>query len=81
MKQEILEQLFTYHPPKNEEQQELHNIINEASLMYASFLAGVIKNPTELTTILREIQKVKMMANQAVTYERLGISIRDLFSE
>ena len=48
---------------------------------YVKALASVVTNPAKLTTILKEIQKVKMMANQAVTYERLGISIRDLFSE
>ena len=48
---------------------------------YAKSLASVVTNPAELTTILREIQKVLMLANAAVCYDRVGISYRDLFSE
>jgi DNA-directed RNA polymerase delta subunit len=76
-----LEDLFSYHPPKTEEDKELHNKVNRASIEYAKQLAEVVKNPAELTTILREIQKVRMLANAAVCYERVGLSYRDLFSE
>lgn len=75
-----LEALFSYHPPKNDAEQELHTVVNEASIAYAKALAGVISNPAELTTILREIQKVRMLANAAVCYERVGITYRDLFA-
>lgn len=75
-----LEDLFSYHPPKNDAEQELHTLVNEASIAYAKALAGVTSNPAELTTILREIQKVRMLANAAVCYERVGITYRDLFS-
>jgi predicted NAD/FAD-binding protein len=74
-----LEKLFSYHPFNSDAEQELHIVVNEASLAYVKRLAGVIKNPAELTTILREIQKVRMLANAAVCYERVGISYRDLF--
>lgn len=74
-----LEELFSYHPPKNDAEKELHAVVNEASISYAKALAGVISNPAELTTILREIQKVRMLANAAVCYERVGITYRDLF--
>ena len=75
-----LEDLFSYHPPKNDAEQELHKVVNEASIAYAKTLACAIKNPAELITILREIQKVRMLANAAVCYERVGITYRDLFS-
>lgn len=81
MKQDTLEQLFSYHPPKNDQEKELHNVVNNASMEYAKSLASVVTNPAELTTILREIQKVRMLANAAVCYDRVGISYRDLFSE
>jgi hypothetical protein len=81
MKEEILEQLFSYHPPKNEEERAFHEIVNHASLEYAFALASIIKDPAELTTILRKIQEVRMLANSAVCYDRVGISYRDLFSE
>lgn len=76
-----LEDLFSYHPPKTDEEREQHNIVNQASIEYAKSLSQVVKSPDELTTILREIQKVRMLANAAVCYERVGINYRDLFSE
>lgn len=76
---QTLENLFSYHPPKNDAEQELHRVVNESSIAYAKALAGVVKNPAELTTILREIQKVRMLANAAVCYERVGITYRNLF--
>lgn len=74
-----LEDLFSYHPPKNDAEQELHTVVNEASVAYAKTLADVIKNPAELTTILRKIQEVRNSANFAVSCERVGIAYRDLF--
>ena len=71
---------FIFLSPKNDAEQELHRVVNEASIAYAKALADVIKNPAELTTLLREIQKVRMLANAAVFYERVGITYRDLFS-
>lgn len=75
-----LEDLFSYHPVRTPEEGKSHDIVNKASVDYAKQLAEVVKNPAELTTILREIQKIRMLANQALTYERKGTSIRDLFS-
>jgi hypothetical protein len=42
MKPEILEQLFSYHPPKNEEELAFHEIVNHASMEYAFTLASMI---------------------------------------
>lgn len=74
-----LEDLFSYHPPKNDAEQELHKVVNEASIAYAKALAGIIENPAELTTILRKIQEVRNLANFAVFCERVGIAYRNLF--
>lgn len=76
---QVIENLFSYHPPQNDAEQELHKIVNESSVEFAKTLASVVKNPAELTTILREIQKVRMLANAAVCYERVGITYRDMF--
>lgn len=75
-----LEDLFSYHPPRNAAEQELHAVVNEASIAYAKALAGFISNPAELTTILRKIQEVRNLANFAVSCERVGITYRDLFT-
>lgn len=79
MNKEILKKLFSYHPPKNDQEKELHEIVNEASLQYAMTLAEVVKDPDELISILGQIQKVRMLANSAVSNDRVGISYKDLF--
>lgn len=76
---QAIEDLFSYHPPQNDAERELHKIVNESSVEFAKTLASVVKSPAELTTILREIQKVRMLANAAVCYERVGINYRDVF--
>lgn len=75
-----IEDLFSYHPPTSDSDQELHNVVNQASVEYAKALASVIENPAELTTILRKIQEARNLANFAVSCERVGISYRDLFT-
>lgn len=83
MNKETLKKLFSYHPefslPKNDQEKELHEIVNEASLQYAMTLAEVVKDPDELISILGQIQTVRMFANAAIAYERIGISYQDLF--
>lgn len=74
-----LENLFSYHPPTSDAEQELHTVVNEASIAYVKALASVIKNPAELTVAIRKVQEVRNSANFAVSCERVGISYRDLF--
>lgn len=74
-----LTDLFSDHPPRTPEEQAKHELVNKACIDCAIALAEVVNNPAELTTILREIQKVRMLANAAVCYERVGITYRDLF--
>jgi hypothetical protein len=75
-----IEDLFSYHPPNSDAEQELHAVVNEASIAYVKALAGVIKNPAELTVVLRKAQELRNLANFAVSCERVGISYRDLFA-
>lgn len=74
-----LDNLFSYHPPKNSQDQAQHDAVNDACSEFAHSLAEVVSNPAELTTILRKIQEVRMLANFAVSCQREGISYRDLF--
>lgn len=74
-----LEDLFSYHPPQTPEDQAKHDLVNKACLDCAKSLSEVVKNPAELTTILRELQKVRMLANFSVSCSHTGIAYRDLF--
>lgn len=77
--EEKLENLFSYHPPATEEDRAKHDVVNKASIEFAKSLAKVVTSPAELTTILRKIQEVRMLANFAISCDRVGISYRDLF--
>lgn len=79
MNEQVLEDLFSYHPPRNEDEQRQHEVVNKATIAYAKALATVVNNPADLTVILREIQGVRMLANQSVCHTRMGISYRQLF--
>lgn len=77
--EEVLENLFSYHPPKNEEEQKLHDEVNKASFDFAVAICKVVDNPAELTTLLRAIHEIRMKANCSVCFNRVGLSWRQLF--
>ena len=78
---EVLEDLLSYHPPANEDEQKPHEIVNEASLAYAKALASVVTNPADYTVLLRQLMTVRMLANQFVCNQRVGIAVRDVFGK
>ena len=78
---EVLTELFTYHPPKTPEDQAKHDTVNQATIEFVETISALIDNPAELTLIVRKAQELKMMANLAISNERIGVSCRDLFSE
>lgn len=71
--------LFSYHPPVTEERKQKHSVANKACVDFALTLSEVITDPAELTTLLRKIQEVRMLANQAITYEAEQLSYRDIY--
>lgn len=76
---QTIRELFTYHPPRNAEEQQKHNIVNQAAIDFALTLADVIEDRGELVRILKEIQTVRMLANAAVCCERVeGLSYEAL---
>lgn len=77
--EELLEDLFAYHPPLTNEEREKHDIINCETRALARLMLELIDNPAEATVVIRKIFEVRMAANQAVCWERVGISIRELF--
>lgn len=76
-----LEELFSYHPPKTDEERAKHDWVNSATVTYAKSLAEVIRNPAELTVALRKLQEVRNTANFAISCERVGMSYRGLFDQ
>jgi len=74
-----LRDLFVYHPTTEEETRNKYNVINTASEDFAIALSEVIDDPAELTTLLRKIQEVRMLANQAVTLKSIGGSYRGIY--
>lgn len=76
-----LRDLFSYPPPVDEVRKREHEIVNTASEDFAIVLSEVIQDPAELTTILRKIQEVRMLANQAIAFKSVGISYRGIYKE
>ena len=78
---EKLRDLFSYHPPVDSDRELKHEAINEAAVDFALAIAEVIDNPAELTTILRKIQEVRMLANQAIVLDSENLSYRGIFED
>lgn len=76
--EEKLCELFSYHTP-NEQRSLKHKAANEAASLYAMAIARLVKNPSELTTIVRKILDVRHAVNQAITYDAENLTIRDIF--
>ena len=78
---EKLKDLLSYHPPVSEERKQKHEIVNQASVAFVCTLAEVVTDPDQFTYLLQKIQEVRMLANQAITYEFEDISVRGIFEE
>ncbi len=76
-----LRDLFSYHPTAEEDTRRRYNVVNTAAEDFGIALSEVIDDPAELTTILRKIQEVRMLANQAVTMKSVEISYRGIYEE
>lgn len=77
---EKLVSLFSYRNPQNNEQRKNDHI--KVDKMYRELvleLADVITNPAELTTLLREVTKLRMLTNQSVVYKHEDINFKDIF--
>lgn len=76
-----LRDLFSYHPPVDEDRKKAHEVVNTASEDFAIALSEVIDDPAELTTLLRKIQEVRMLANQAIAFKSVGIGYRGIYKD
>lgn len=73
--------LFSYHPPVDEARKRAHEVVNTASEDFAIALSEVIEDPSELTAILKKIQEVRMLANQAIAFKSVGINYRGIYKD
>lgn len=78
-----LEDLFSYHNPENNEVRKAeHSKMNEICANFGVEIAKIIgSKPDELTNILRQIQMIRMLGNQAITFKHENIDYRDIFVE
>ncbi len=77
-KKEAITNLFTYKPP-TEQDKEKFDRVKEAVIDFAVDLSAVVTHPAEMTIILRKIQEIRMLANQAICYQSNNISYSDVF--
>lgn len=75
-----LAELFKHHPPSSDRGQK-HEVINAATFQFILTISEVIDNPAELTVIIRKMQEIRNSANTALTYDEMGLSIRNIFED
>ena len=78
---EKLKELFSYHPTTEKEREEKHEKMNQCCCDFALSLSDIISNPAELTVLLRKIQEIRMLGNQAIAYDSVGLSYREIFEK
>lgn len=66
MTDEVLVNIFSFHPADTEEKQRLHEDIREYSLIMARYINSVVPDSPEKTLAIRHIQYAMMMANSAI---------------
>jgi hypothetical protein len=71
--------LFSYHPTDNEETKRRYQVVNEFTQDFALALSEIIEDPAELTTILRKLQEVRMLANLAIASKSANISYKSIY--
>jgi len=71
--------LFSYHPTDDEETKRRYQIVNNSAQDLALALSEIIEDPAELTTILRKLQEVRMLANLAIASKSAGVSYKAIY--
>lgn len=61
-----IEDIFSYHPPKDEETRHAHEKVRENLLDIAIFFYAVLPDSTEKTLAIRKLQEAMMYANAAI---------------
>lgn len=79
IKEKVLENLLTYHPPKTEKRRKEHELVNDLVVSFLLDIADIVDDPAEFTTLFRKMQEVRMMCNQAITYKEEKIKIGDMY--
>lgn len=65
MEPELIEHIFTYHPPRGD-QQAIYAAIGEEFMSMAKFLNEVLPEGAGKTSTIRAVAQVRMQANAAV---------------
>jgi hypothetical protein len=71
--------LFSYHPTDDEETKRRYQIVNNSAQDLALALSEIIEDPAELTTILRKLQEVRMLANLAIASKSASVSYKAIY--
>lgn len=68
MTDEQIKDIFTYHPPTNE-QREVYQKINQAFIACALEINDLMPSGAGATVAIRKLSEARMAANQAVALE------------
>lgn len=70
--EEVIEDLFTYHPPTSE-QAEKYKRINEAGKAFALVVYNECPSSPDRTTAIRQIREARMTANASIATKTGGL--------
>ena len=69
---EILDDLFTYHPP-TEEQKALYAEINDAAKVFAKVVLMCCPSSPDRTSAVQDIRMARMRANSSIATKTRGL--------
>lgn len=61
-----IDKAFTYHPPKDQAQQEKYNTITKGFRLFAELIQALCPESPEKTIALRKLQESRMWANASI---------------
>lgn len=75
---EKLNDVFSYHPP-DEERAKKHAEWNQLVINFVTESAEYIESPADYTVFLRQMQVIRMLGNQTICNQSIGLNYRDIF--
>lgn len=73
-----LKDVFSYHPPDTERAKK-HSGWNDLVVDFVVASAEYIQNEEDYLLFLNKMQQIRMLGNQTITNQSLGLNYRDIF--
>jgi hypothetical protein len=75
---EKLKDVFSYHSP-DKERAKKHSEWNDLVVEFVVKASDYIDTPSDFTVFLRQMQEIRMLGNQTITNQSIGLNYKDIF--